>query len=352
MRDALRPTSLDEFVGQHQAVEHLRIVLGGARSRGELCDHVLLSGPPGVGKTTLAQIVAGELGATLVTSSGPAIERPGDIAALLSSLNGPTVVFIDEIHRLPKVAEELLYPAMEDGVLDLLVGEGPRARSVRLPLPPWCLVGATTQAGLLSAPMRDRFGFQVRLSLYDEDDLAGVVTRAAGLLGLDLADGAAREISRRGRGTPRVANALLRRVRDWADYQGLDAIDEAAAVAGLETFGIDEVGLDQLGREILSVLCRHFGGGPVGLGTLAAAVGEAAETISAVHEPHLMRCGLLARTPRGRVVTPAGYAHLGLVIPDRAWAAALDSGTGAGGEEEAGSAENQGTLPLETPLTG
>jgi holliday junction DNA helicase RuvB len=325
MSDALRPTSLDEFVGQRRAVEHLRIVLGGALSRGELSDHILLSGPPGVGKTTLAQIVATELGVPLITTSGPAIERPGDVASLLSGLSGPSVVFIDEIHRMPRIAEEVIYPAMEDGVLDFIVGEGPKARSVRLPMPAWCLVGATTQAGALSAPLRDRFGFSVRLSLYDTVELTSVVSRAGGLLGLDLAEGAAAVIAGRGRGTPRVANALLRRVRDWAHYQNIERVDAQAAADALDAFGVDEAGLDPLGREILTSLCTNFGGGPVGLSTLAAAISEAAETISEVHEPHLMRCGLLARTPRGRVATPAGFAHIGLSVPSGAWAAALDS---------------------------
>jgi holliday junction DNA helicase RuvB len=321
--DALRPATLGEFVGQREAVDHLRIVLGAASSRGELCDHLLLSGPPGTGKTTLAAIVAAELDATLVTTSGPAIERPGDIAALLSGMAPRTVLFCDEIHRLPRVAEELLYSAMEDRVLDLVVGDGAKARSVRLPLPEWCLVGATTQAGLLSAPLRDRFGFNVRLNLYSPAELTGVVTRAAGLLGCNLNEEAAGIIAGRGRGTPRVANALLRRVRDWAQVTQVDTIDAVAAAAALDAFGIDDAGLDPLGREMLRVLCTSFGGGPVGVATLAAAVGEAPETLSTVLEPHLMRCGLLARTPRGRVATPAAYTHLGLTVPPRAWDSTL-----------------------------
>jgi holliday junction DNA helicase RuvB len=324
MRDALRPTTLDDFVGQHDAVSHLRIVLGAAQTRGELCDHILFAGPPGVGKTTLASIVASELGAELVVTSGPAIERPGDVAALLSGLNGPSVLFIDEIHRLPIVAEEVLYPAMEDGVLDLVVGEGAKARSIRLPVAPFCLVGATTQSGMISSPLRDRFGFTVRLRLYQTEELVGVLVRSASLLDMAITPEAAAVVAGRSRGTPRIANALLRRVRDWAQVQSVECVDEAAAVAALDAFGVDGAGLDALGREILTVICTSFAGGPVGLSTLAAAVNEAGPTLTEVYEPYLMRCGFLARTPRGRVATPAAYAHLGLSVPAGVWAANAD----------------------------
>jgi holliday junction DNA helicase RuvB len=326
MRDALRPTSLDDFVGQKEAVGHLRIVLRAARERGELCDHLLLVGPPGVGKTTLTAIIAAELGVPLVSTSGPAIERPADVASLLSGLTQTCVIGLDEIHACGGArVEEVLYPAMEDGVLDLIVGEGPKARSVRLPLPPFCLVAATTQAGMLSSPLRDRFGFVVRLGLYADDELAAVVTRSAGLLGCDVDDGAAHVVAGRSRGTPRIANALLRRVRDWAQLQGVTRIDAAAAQTALDAFGVDDAGLDQLGRELLRMLCTIFGGGPVGLSTLAAAVNEAPQTVAEMYEPHLMRCGLLARTQRGRVATPAAYSHLGMAVPAGAWAAAAAS---------------------------
>lgn len=321
---ALRPANFAEFIGQHEVVSHLRIVLGAAVQRGELCDHILLSGPPGVGKTTLAGIIAGELGAELLTTSGPAIERPSDVIGLLSGLAVPTVVFIDEIHRLPRVAEELLYSVMEDGVIDIVVGEGPKARSIRLPLPQLCIVGATTQAGLISAPLRDRFGVSARLALYDTADLAAVVARSARVLGCDFSEDASVEVASRSRGTPRIANALCRRVRDWAEVTGTERVDAAAARQALDAFGVDAAGLDALGRDLLRMLCDQFRGGPVGLDTLAAAIGESPNTVSEVYEPYLMRKGLLARTSRGRVATVAAFEHLGLTVPVTAWVMASE----------------------------
>jgi Holliday junction DNA helicase RuvB len=296
-------------------VSHLRIVLGAAASRGELPDHMLFSGPPGLGKTTLAQIIARECGVELVTTSGPAIERPGDLAALLSGVQRPSVVFIDEIHRMPRTVEEILYPAMEDGMLDFIVGEGVKARSVRLPLAAMCIVGATTQMGMLSAPLRDRFGFVARMQLYGRDDLSAIVRRSADLLGSAIDGDAAGVVASRSRGTPRVANMLLRRVRDWAQFNDVATVDAATAGAALDAFGVDALGLDRLGLDILTALCTTFRGGPVGVTTLAAAVGEAPQTLSEVYEPYLMHCGLLARTPRGRMATPEAFEHLNLAVP-------------------------------------
>lgn len=332
-RDALRPATLAEFAGQPDVARELGIILGAARARGELCDHLLFAGPPGLGKTTLAHIVAAELGAPLVTTSGPAIERPGDVATLLTGLPERSVVFVDEVHRLPRVAEELLYSAMEDRCLDVIVGDGPKARSLRLPLNPFVLVGATTQEGLLSGPLRDRFGFTLRLRLYSDEALAGIVARSAELLGVRLTGGAAAAIAARSRGTPRLANRWLRRVRDWAQTEGRDVVDADAAVDALGAFGVDALGLDQLGRDILTALCVRFGGGPVGLNTLAASVGETPTTLEEVYEPYLMRRGLLARTPRGRVATADGFAHLGLPAPP---AALLGGGAATLGLDTAG----------------
>lgn len=312
--DALRPAKLDDFRGQDEVAAHLSIVLAAARQRGELPDHMLFSGPPGLGKTTLASIVAAECGVPIVVTSGPAIERPGDLASLLSGVAQPSVVFIDEIHRLSRQVEEVMYPAMEDGVLDFVVGEGTKARTVRLPLAPMCIIGATTQAGTLSAPLRDRFGFTARLRLYDDAALAGIVMRSASLLGFDLGDAAALQVAMRSRGTPRIANSLLRRVRDWTQVNELDATPEHT-IAALEAFGIDDAGLDRLGLDVLRVLCETFRGGPVGLTTLAAAVGEAPTTLSEVYEPYLMSKRMLGRTPRGRVATPEAFEHLGLPLP-------------------------------------
>jgi Holliday junction DNA helicase RuvB len=326
--DALRPTTLPEFGGQPHVVRELGIVLRAAAGRDQLPDHVLLSGPPGLGKTTLAHIIANELQVPLVTTSGPAIEKTGDLAALLSSLAGPTVVFIDEIHRLPRTVEEILYPAMEDGVLDFIVGEGARARALRLPLKPFTLVGATTQVGMLSAPLRDRFGFTARMRLYDDYALCSIVERSAGLLGVHMSGAAALAVAKRSRGTPRVANAWLRRVRDFAQLAAADAgedavrIDETVALAALEAFDVDELGLDRTARDLLAAIIHTFGGGPVGLNTLASTVGESPETVQEVYEPHLLRCGLVARTRQGRVATVRAYEHLGVEVTAEAAVAA------------------------------
>lgn len=321
--DPLRPATLTEFGGQPALRRDLEVLLAAAKQRNQMPDHVLLSGPPGTGKTTLATIIAHELGVSLVTTSAPAIERPGDVAALLSGLRGPHVVFIDEIHRLDRRAEELLYSAMEDGVLDIVIGEGAAARSVRVPIAPFTLVGATTMSGLLSGPLRDRFGFLGRFVLYEIEDLSRIVQRSAELLGLEVDDDAAVVLASRSRGTPRVANRLLRRVRDWVQVHApVDTasavlrIDADLALQALESFGVDTLGLDALGRDIVLALIAQFRGGPVGLGALAAAVGEAPATIEQVYEPHLMRAGLIARTPRGRVALDAAYLHLGLPVPD------------------------------------
>jgi holliday junction DNA helicase RuvB len=312
---ALRPKRLGEFVGQGRVREQLSIVLHGAMGRGRVPDHVLLAGPPGLGKTTMAMIIAAELGAPLRITSGPAIERAGDLAAVLSTLSEGEVVFIDEIHRVARPAEEMLYLAMEDFRVDVIIGKGPGATAIPLDIAPFTLVGATTRAGLLPAPLRDRFGFTAYLDFYDPDELGIIVRRSAGLLGVELRDDGAEEIASRSRGTPRIANRLLRRVRDFAEVRGDGVISRAAARAALELYEVDESGLDRLDRAVLSALIRRFGGGPVGLSTLAVAVGEEAETVEVVAEPFLVRCGLIARTPRGRVATPAAWEHLGLTAP-------------------------------------
>ncbi len=313
---ALRPSSLAEFVGQRVVRDQLGLVLEAAKARGASADHALLSGPPGLGKTTLAMIVAGELGATLRVTSGPAIQHAGDLAAILSSLAEGEVLFIDEIHRLARPAEEMLYLAMEDFRVDVVVGKGAGASSIPLSLPPFTVVGATTRAGLLPAPLRDRFGFTAHLDFYSDDELRRIIVRAAGLLSFTIDEDAAREIAGRSRGTPRIANRLLRRVRDWAEvhgdgHGGLDAAREALAV-----YEVDERGLDRLDRAVLGALCTRFGGGPVGLSTLAVAVGEEPETVETVAEPFLVREGLMSRTPRGRIATRATWEHLGLDAPD------------------------------------
>jgi len=314
---ALRPRRLEEFVGQPVVRDQLSLVLQAAVSRGTTPDHVLLSGPPGLGKTTLAMIIASELGTSLRVTSGPAIQHAGDLAAVLSSLTEGEVLFIDEIHRLARPAEELLYVAMEDFRVDVVVGKGAGASAIPLSLPRFTAVGATTRAGLLPAPLRDRFGFTGHLDFYDASDLESVLVRSAGLLGTTLAPQAAAEIASRSRGTPRIANRLLRRVRDWADVRGTGVLDKAAARAALAVYEVDERGLDRLDRAVLTALCTRFGGGPVGLTTLAMTVGEEPETVETVAEPFLVREGLVARSPRGRVATPAAWEHLGLPVPEQ-----------------------------------
>lgn len=312
----LRPRSLEEFVGQRELKSHLAIVLEAARRRGEAADHLLLAGPPGLGKTTMAGIVAGEMGAHLHVTSGPALERAGDLAAILTNLAPHDVLFIDEIHRLPRAVEEILYPAMEDFQMDIVIGKGPTASSIRLTLSRFTLIGATTRTGMITGPLRDRFGLVARLDYYESDDLRRIVERSGRLLGADLRDGGAAEIARRSRGTPRIANRLLRRVRDYAEVRADGAIDASCAREALVVFGVDERGLDKSDRAVLTALCAQFGGGPVGLSTLAIAVSEHGETVEDVFEPFLIREGLLVRTPRGRVATPAAWSHLGLVPPN------------------------------------
>ncbi len=312
---ALRPRRLAEFVGQRVVREQLSLVLQAAARRHRPPDHVLLSGPPGLGKTTLAMIIAAELGTSLRVTSGPAIQHAGDLAAVLSSLEEGEVLFLDEIHRLARPAEELLYVAMEDFRVDVVVGKGAGASAIPLTLPPFTVVGATTRAGLLPAPLRDRFGFTAHLDFYAVDELERVLVRSAGLLGVELHAEAAAEIASRSRGTPRIANRLLRRVRDWAEVKGDGRLDFDAARHALEVFEVDARGLDRLDRSVLEALCTRFGGGPVGLTTLAVAVGEEPETVETVAEPFLVREGLVGRTPRGRVALPAAWTHLGLVPP-------------------------------------
>ena len=312
----LRPRSLDEFIGQHKVREQLSLVLAGARNRGVTPDHVLLSGPPGLGKTTMAMIIAQELNTNLRMTSGPALERAGDLAAMLSNLMEGDVLFIDEIHRIARPAEELLYMAMEDFRIDIIVGKGPGATSIPLELPTFTLVGATTRSGMLTGPLRDRFGFTAQMEFYDVEDLTRVVTRAARILDVATDPDAAVEIASRSRGTPRIANRLLRRVRDFAEVNGDGHIDLAAAQGALEVFDVDELGLDRLDRAVLSALVRGHGGGPVGVNTLAVAVGEEPGTVEEVCEPYLVRAGLIARTGRGRVATASAWRHLGLEPPE------------------------------------
>lgn len=314
---ALRPRHLEDFVGQDVVRGQLSVVLRAATSRGSSPDHVLLSGPPGLGKTTLAMIIANELGGSLRLTSGPAVQHAGDLAAILSALEEGDVLFIDEIHRLARTAEEMLYLAMEDYRVDVVVGKGPGATSIPLSLPPFTVVGATTRAGLLPAPLRDRFGFTGHLDYYSARELAQIVTCSAGLLGLEIDAQAAHELASRSRGTPRIANRLLRRVQDWAQVHGTPGVaDLASTQAALKVFEVDAMGLDRLDRSVLTALCTRFGGGPVGLTTLAVSVGEEAETVETVAEPYLVREGLMVRTPRGRAATAAAYTHLGLELPE------------------------------------
>jgi Holliday junction DNA helicase RuvB len=311
----LRPRSLGEFVGQAELKDHLTIILEAARRRGQAADHLLFAGPPGLGKTSLAHIVATEMGVRLHPTSGPAIERAGDLAAVLTNLEEGDVLFIDEIHRLARAVEEVLYPAMEDFQLDIVLGKGPAARSIRLDLPRFTLVGATTRTGLITGPLRDRFGLVARLDYYDPADLEAIVTRSAAILGVRLGAGGAGVIAHRSRGTPRIANRLLRRVRDFAEVRATGTVDETTAEDGLALFGVDTLGLDKVDRAVLHALCGRFGGGPVGLKTLAIAVGEPEETVEDVYEPFLIQQGLLMRTHRGRVATPAAWAHVGITPP-------------------------------------
>ncbi|AKR44227.1 Holliday junction branch migration DNA helicase RuvB [Methylophilus sp. TWE2] len=312
---ALRPKLLDEYVGQEKARGQLEIFINAARGRQEALDHVLLFGPPGLGKTTLAHIVAKEMGVNLRMTSGPVLERAGDLAALLTNLEPNDVLFIDEIHRLSPVVEEILYPAMEDYRLDIMIGEGPAARSVRLDLPPFTLVGATTRAGMLTNPLRDRFGIVARLEFYSHDELAKIVTRSASLLEVDMQQAGAFEIARRARGTPRIANRLLRRVRDYAQVKSDGIVTDVIADAALKMLDVDQQGLDVMDRKLLQAVVEKFGGGPVGLDNLAAAIGEERDTIEDVLEPYLIQQGYLMRTPRGRVATMLTYQHFGLKAP-------------------------------------
>ncbi|MBA2610078.1 MAG: Holliday junction branch migration DNA helicase RuvB [Actinobacteria bacterium] len=322
---SLRPRNLSEFVGQREVRGHLSVLLEAARRRGRPADHVLFAGPPGLGKTSLAGIVAAEMGVNLRVTSGPALVRAGDLAAVLTDLQAGDVLFIDEIHRLPRAVEEVLYPAMEDFQLDVVLGKGPAARSLRLELPAFTLVGATTRTGLVSAPLRDRFGIVARLDHYPPEDLQIIIERAATILGVPTTPDGASEIARRSRGTPRIANRLLKRVRDVAEVHGDGTINAASAREGLALYGVDELGLDKVDRAVLRALCVSFGGGPVGLSTLSVAVGEEPETVEDVHEPFLLLSGFLIRTARGRVATPAAWLHLNLDPPAGAPARASEA---------------------------
>lgn len=312
---SLRPKRLDDYLGQTRVKESLSILIQAARQRGECMDHVLFSGPPGLGKTTLATVVANELGANIRTTSGPAIARPGDLAAILTNLEEGDVLFIDEIHRLNRQVEEVLYPALEDYVLDIVVGKGPAARSIRLDLPKFTLVGATTRTGLLTGPLRDRFGIVFRLDYYTPEELSDIVKRSSGILDVNIDEEGALEIARRSRGTPRLANRLLKRVRDWAQVRGSGSIDEDTAAQALSFFEVDSLGLDSLDNKILELLCVSFGGRPVGLSTLSSALAEDSDTVEDVYEPYLIQQGLIMRTPKGRQATDRAFEHVGVNRP-------------------------------------
>lgn len=316
MELSLRPRYLAEYIGQAQVKENLKVYIEAAKQRKESLDHVLLYGPPGLGKTTLSAIIANELGVSIRTTSGPAIERPGDLAAILTNLQEGDVLFVDEIHRLHRTVEEVLYPAMEDFALDIIIGKGPSARSVRLDLPKFTLIGATTRAGLLSAPLRDRFGVVSRLEYYTEDELTFIVSRTADILGAQIIGEAAREVGKRSRGTPRIANRLLKRVRDYAQVKGDGIITLELAQMALKQIQVDDRGLDHIDYKMLEAIIRMFNGGPVGLDTIAATIGEESQTIEDVYEPYLLQLGFIQRTPRGRTATRLAYAHLGITPPD------------------------------------
>ena len=315
---SLRPKTLNDYIGQDKAKDNLKVYIDAAKLRGESLDHVLLYGPPGLGKTTLSNIIANEMGVNIRVTSGPAIEKQGDLAALLTNLSEGDVLFIDEIHRLNRSVEEILYPAMEDYALDIIIGKGPSARSIRIDLPRFTLIGATTRAGQLTTPLRDRFGVLLKLELYTPEQLATIVTRSAGILGIEISKNGAYEIASRSRGTPRIANRLLKRVRDFAQVHGKDVIDEEISSFALGKLEIDELGLDNTDRRMLETIIKFYDGGPVGLETLAATIGEEAVTLEDVYEPYLMQIGFLSRTPRGRCVTRLAYEHLGLAMKNKA----------------------------------